>query len=126
MLKKFINIEILRFIVVGVANTSNYYILYLLFLHVSHLNYMISHILAFLISMVGSFFLNSYFTYRTKPTWKKFMQFPMTYVVNISVTTLGVYILVDLFKLNETISPLIASFAAIPFTFIISKKILKK
>lgn len=126
MLKKFFNIEILRFIIVGVVNTGNYFVLYLLFLHVGHLNYIISHILAFLISMVGSFFLNSYFTYRTKPTWKKFIQFPMTYVVNLTVTTFGVYILVDLLKLNETISPLIASFAAIPFTFMISKKILKK
>lgn len=126
MVKKFIHGELLRFIVVGFMNTANYYILYLLFLHVCHFNYMISHVLAFLISMVGSFFLNSYFTYRTKPTWKKFMQFPMTYVVNITVTTLGVYLLVDVLKINETISPLIASFGAIPFTFIISKKILKK
>lgn len=126
MVKKFIHLEILRFIIVGVMNTGHYYILYLLFLHVCHFNYIISHILAFLISMVGSFFLNSYFTYRTKPTWKKFIQFPMTYVVNITVTTIGVYVLVDLCKLNETISPLIASFGAIPFTFIISKKILKK
>lgn len=126
MLKKFVNLEILRFIIVGVINTGNYYGLYLFLLLICHFNYMVSHIFAFLISMVGSFFLNSYFTYRTKPTWKKFMQFPMTYVVNITVTTLGVYILVDLFKLNETISPLFASFAATPFTFIISKKILKK
>lgn len=49
------------------------------------------------------------------------MEFTITYVVNITVTTLGVYVLVDLFKLNETISPLLASFAAIPFIFFISK-----
>lgn len=124
-MKRFINGEVLRFIIVGFMNTGNYYILYLIFLHLFHWNYMLSHILAFLISMVGSFFLNSYFTYKTKPTWKKFMQFPLTYVVNISVTTASIYILVDVLQLNETISPLLASLIAIPFTFLISKKILK-
>lgn len=118
--------EVIRFIIVGVMNTANYYFLYLIFLHLLSLPYLIAHILAFLISMVGSFFLNSYFTYRTKPTWKKFMQFPLTYVVNITVTTTSIWLLVDVLGLNENISPLLASLIAIPFTFIISKKILKQ
>ena len=119
------NSEVIRFILVGFMNTFNYYVIYLLFIHVLNMNYLIAHILAFLISLVGSFFMNSYFTYRSKPTMKKFLQFPLTYVVNISVTTLSIYILVDLMGLNETISPLIASLVAIPFTFILPKKILK-
>ncbi|GGG14778.1 sugar transferase [Lysinibacillus alkalisoli] len=122
----FIRSEVFRFIIVGCLNTANYYILYLIFLKLIQLNYLFAHILAFLISMVGSFFLNSYFTYRTKPTLKKFFQFPMTYVVNITVTTVSIYILVDLIGLNDVISPLLASFIAIPFTFIISKKILQQ
>ena len=124
-MKRFINGEVLRFVIVGFMNTGNYYILYLLFLHIFGWNYMLSHIAAFFISMVGSFFLNSYFTYKTKPTWKKFMQFPLTYVVNMSVTTGSIYLLVDILGMNETISPLLASVIAIPFTFFISKKILK-
>lgn len=125
MIVKVINSEVIRFIIVGFINTFNYYVIYLIFIHLLNVNYIISHILAFLISMVGSFFLNSYFTYQTKPSIKKFLQFPITYVVNITVTTLSIYILVDLMGLNKTISPLIASLIAIPFTFIISKKVLK-
>ena len=87
---------------------------------------MVAHILAFFISMIGSFYLNSYFTYKTKPTLKKFLQFPLTYVVNFTVTTLGIFILVDVLKLNENISPLLASGIAIPFTFIVSKMILAR
>lgn len=124
-MNKYVNSEIFRFILVGFMNTFNYYVIYLLFIHILNINYLISHILAFLISMVGSFFMNSYITYRSKPSLKKFLQFPLTYVVNVTVTTLSIYILVDLMGLNETISPLIASLVAIPFTFIMSKKILK-
>ncbi|UFT98881.1 GtrA family protein [Radiobacillus kanasensis] len=118
--------QIVRFIIVGFINTFNYYVLYLLLFNLVHFHYMISHILAFLISMVGSFFMNSLFTYKTKPTFKKFFQFPLTYVVNISVSSLAVFILVDLMKFDENISPLLASVIAIPFTFLLSKKILTK
>lgn len=111
---------------VGFTNTFNYYVLYLFFNHLLNMPYLGAHILAFLISMIGSFFLNSYFTYKTKPTLKKFLQFPLTYVVNFVVTTSGVFILVDILKLDENISPLLASVIAIPFTFIVSKMILLK
>ncbi|WP_347568709.1 GtrA family protein [Neobacillus sp. MM2021_6] len=47
---------------VGFINTFNYYVLYLIFHNLTHLNYMTVHIFSFLISMVGSFYLNSYFT----------------------------------------------------------------
>lgn len=116
--------QIFRFGIVGVLNTLNYYILYLIFLRICSLSYMVSHLAAFIISMIGSFYLNCYFTYRVKPTLKKFFQFPITYLVNISVSSLSLIILVDLFNLNETISPLIAQGLTIPATFVISKKIL--
>lgn len=125
MLNTFFKSELFRFILVGFTNTFNYYILYLFFNHLLNINYLIAHISAFIISMVGSFFLNSYFTYKSRPSFSKFLKFPLTYVVNISVSTISIYILVDLLGLSETISPLIASVIAIPFTFIISKKILK-
>lgn len=116
--------QVIRFVIVGFINTGNYYLLYLLMIHTISLNYLPAHILAFILSMIGSFFLNSHLTYQTQPTLKKFLQFPLTYVVNITVTTASVYILVDILSLDKNISPLAASFIAIPFTFIVSKKIL--
>ena len=116
--------QVLRFGIVGVANTLNYYVLYLLFFYAFSLSYMASHLLAFVISMVGSFYLNCFFTYRVRPTLKKFFQFPITYVVNVTVSSLALFILVDFLHFNETISPLIAQGLTIPATFIISKKVL--
>ncbi|MBX0316842.1 GtrA family protein [Planomicrobium glaciei] len=116
--------QIMRFVLVGFMNTANYYILYLIFIHLASLPYLISHLSAFLISMIGSFYLNSYFTYKVKPTLKKFLQYPLTYVVNISVSTLALILLVDILGLNENISPLIAQGITIPATFFVSKKVL--
>lgn len=113
-----------RFVIIGFVNTGNYYLLYLLFYVVMNLHYLTSHLLGFVISMVGSFFLNSYFTYKSKPTLKKFLQFPLTYIVNVTVTTSALYLLTEVLKVNGLISPLLASGIAIPFTFVISRKIL--
>jgi putative flippase GtrA len=123
-MKFILNEQFVRFVIVGVINTLNYYVLYLLFYHLAGLNYMSAHIIAFLISMIGSFYLNSYFTYKVKPTFKKFLQFPLTYVVNITVTTLAIWVFVDVLGWSESLSPLLATVLAIPFTFVVSKFIL--
>ncbi|MFC4025149.1 GtrA family protein [Oceanobacillus longus] len=128
-MKNFMNHELfgesLKFVIVGVFNTVHYYLWYLLFTEIFGIYYLIGHITAFLISMVGSFYLNSYFTYRTKPSWRKFFRFPLTYLVNITVSTSALYVLREFFHLDNKIAPLLAAGLAIPFTFIISRKILK-
>lgn len=118
--------EITKFIAVGFLNTLHYYLLYLSFTLLLNLYYLPAHILAFLFSMVGSFFLNCYLTYQTKPTVRKFVQFPLTYIVNISVTSTAIIVLVEYMRVGSKIAPLLASLVAIPFTFIISRKILKR
>lgn len=116
--------ETFKFIIVGVINTIHYYGWYLFFTSFLSFHYLIGHWLGFLISMVGSFYLNTYFTYKTKPSWRKFFQFPLTYVVNISVSTSALFILREWLNFNNNLAPLIATSFAIPFTFIISRKIL--
>ncbi|MET9907844.1 GtrA family protein [Streptomyces sp. NPDC006476] len=112
----------LTFAVIGVVNTGTYYGFYLLFL--PRFPYLVAHILATALSMVGSFFLNARFTYRTRPTWRKFLLFPLTNAANFVVTTVGVYVLVDLLGLGSRYAPLIASMAAIPITFVVSRWIM--
>lgn len=117
--------EALRFILVGIVNTIHYYLWYLLFSEAWNLYYIIGHWAAFLISMIGSFYLNTYFTYRTKPSWKKFFQFPITYIVNIAISTGALYALREWVHLDNRIAPIIATGIAIPFTFVISRRVLK-
>ncbi|AGS68462.1 GtrA family protein [Streptomyces collinus] len=114
--------QLLTFAVVGVVNTAVYYCLYLLFL--AGLPYLAAHVLAFLLSMVGSFFLNARFTYRTRPTWRKFLLFPLTNVTNFLITTAGVYVIVDVLHAGSRFAPLLASAAAVPVTFVVSRRVM--
>ncbi|SIS45808.1 GtrA family protein [Salimicrobium flavidum] len=120
------NNEFTRFVLVGGLNTTNYYLFYVLFYNLLDWFYLLSHISAFFISMVISFFLNVYFTYRVKPTIPKFLMFPFTQVVNMSVSSLLVFIFVDLFGWNGNVAPLVAVFFTVPITFIVTGKILKR
>ncbi|MCM2390227.1 GtrA family protein [Streptomyces albipurpureus] len=114
--------QLVRFALVGVVNTGTYYGLYLALLN--WLPYVAAHVLAFVLSMIGSFFLTSYFTYRTRPTWRKFLLFPLTNAANFIVTTTGVYLLVDVLGMGSRYAPLIAAAAAIPITFVLSRTIM--
>ncbi|ANW19844.1 GtrA family protein [Streptomyces clavuligerus] len=114
--------QLFRFALVGAVNTGTYYGLYLLFL--LRLPYVAAHVAAFALSMVGSFFLTSYFTYRTRPTWRKFLLFPLTNAANFVITTTGVYLLVDVLHFGSRYAPLIAAAAAIPVTFLVSRTIM--
>lgn len=117
--------EILKFIIVGGINTLNYYIIYLLLLKLIGVNYLVSHISGFVISFIISYYLNCYFVYKVQPTWKKFIQFPLTQVVNMGMQTLLLYIFVQLFNISSVIAPFAGLIITIPVTFILSKYILR-
>jgi putative flippase GtrA len=114
--------RVLRFGIIGVVNTATYYVLYLLLKH--PLPYLVAHVLAFTIAMIGSYFLNCYFTFRTRPTLRKFLLFPLSNVTNFCVTSVGLYVLVKVFRFDEMFAPLLAAVAAIPVTFIVAQFVL--
>ncbi|SCT20343.1 Putative sugar translocase in surface polysaccharides biosynthesis [Staphylococcus aureus] len=117
--------EILKFIIVGGINTLNYYVVYLLLLKLLHIEYMISHITGFIVAFVISYYLNCYFVYRVKPTWRKFISFPITQIVNVSLQTVLLYVFVSSLNLPAEIAPFAGLIITIPITFILSKWILK-
>ncbi|SDD05197.1 Putative flippase GtrA (transmembrane translocase of bactoprenol-linked glucose) [Terribacillus halophilus] len=124
-MKKIWKLEFTRFIIVGVLNTICYYLVYLFFYQLADVHYLVSHWIGIIISMIFSFFLNSYFTYGVRPTWRKFFQFPLTQVVNITVSSVLVYIFIEGFGWNGTVAPVAAVFFTVPITFVITSKIMK-
>ncbi|GAU67923.1 DNA translocase [Streptomyces sp. NBRC 110611] len=114
--------QLARFTAVGGLNTLTFYACYLP-LH-RLLPYFAAYTAAFLTSTVGSFFLNTFFTYRTRPTWTKFLLFPLTQVTNYTVQSAGLVALVSWLGMNTTVAPLAAAGCAIPFTYLVSRHIL--
>lgn len=113
---------LLRFLLVGVANTAVYYLLYRLLLLV--LPYLPAHVLAFAGGVVFSFLANSLFTFRVRPTWRRFLAFPLTTVANFVLVTLGSVLLVEAGWSDERYATLLMTVVAVPITFVLTRRVL--
>lgn len=124
-MRRFITYEFNKFALIGIVNTGVYYALYLSGLHLVHVPYVTAHWVAVVISMIGSFFLNCYVTYGVKPTWARFVRFPLTQAVNVLVTFILLFLLVEWFGMNSSAAPIAALFVTVPITFVVTGKVLK-
>jgi len=114
--------EFLRFAAVGAVNTAVYYGSYLAF-H-AFTPYLAAHAIALVVAMLVSFLLNVHFTYGTRPTWRKFLLYPLGNLTSYAGLTAGLLILVDLFHVDERIAPLLTAVAVVPLTFMLLRGIL--
>jgi uncharacterized membrane protein YfhO len=115
----------LRFGFVGVTNTIVFYTLYLIFLRLN-IFYVTSYTIAFIISMIGSYFLNCFFTFKTKPTIIKFIKFPLTVLANYIISTVSIIILVSGFQVDKSIAAIFAAILPIPITYFVTGFVLNK
>lgn len=120
------NTEFMRFMFVGGINSLNYYVIYMVCIHILSIHYFVGHLLGYTSSLIGSFFLNVYFTYRVKPTWKKFITFPLSQSVNLIASTIFLFTFIEWFNIDRSLAPVFAVLLMIPITFLITGKILKR
>lgn len=111
-----------RFVLVGLANTLVYYVAYRLLLLV--LPYLPAHVLAYGLGIVFSFFANSLFTFGVRPTWRRFLAFPLTTLFNFVMVTAGSVALVEPGWVDERWATLLMTVAAIPVTFLLTRLVL--
>lgn len=122
----FIRSEFSRFVIVGGINTLHYYLVYLLLLEVLGFHYFTAHTIGFISSLIGSFFLNTLYTYKVKPTWAGFIRFPLTQLFNTAATAVILYLLVEQLSVSSSIAPMAAVLITLPATFILTGRVLKR
>ncbi|WP_394274854.1 GtrA family protein [Luteococcus sp.] len=116
--------RLVRFGMVGVANTAVYYLCYRLALLL--MVYLAAHLLAWVLSVLFSFLMNCWFTYRVRPTWRRLLAFPASTLVNLAFTTLGSVLLVERLGVDERYATLAMGILAIPFTFAVTTLVLTR
>ncbi len=121
--EKFLSRQFIVFVAIGVMNTVNHNIFYLMFLN--FFKYFTSNAIAFVLSLIISFVLNSKFTFKVKMTLKNFLMFPISYLPNVILQMTGLVILVETFGIQKEYAAFLASLIAIPFTFLTMKYLLK-
>jgi putative flippase GtrA len=114
--------RMVRFGVVGTVNTALYCGLYVVVRQVC--SYLVAHAFAYSTAMLLSFFLHCLVTFRTRPTLRKFLLFPLSNVTGFAVQTVGLSVLVDVVGMNPAYAPLPAMAAAVPVTFLVARLVL--
>lgn len=111
--------QFLTFAVIGVVNTAVYLAVY------ATLNawipYLASHAIGYCVSIVGSFLLNSRITLRIRPTWRAFVRYPLSSLVNLVLSGVLLYIGVSHLGLGKNIAALAAGILATPFSFLVAR-----
>lgn len=128
-IRPFMTVQFVIFMAMGIVNTfilvfsaTFFDIIHQIFLpadnslrvfaETSRLNF----ILGYIISIVTSFFLNSKFTFKQKPTAKTFIKFPISYIPNFIFQYLMVFLFTAL-NLNSTLAYICAAILGTPITF---------
>jgi putative flippase GtrA len=60
-----------------------------------------------------------------RPTWRKFILFPLTVGLNFAVTTATLAVLVEGWDVDPRLAAITAAMFAVPFTFLLSRRVLK-
>ena len=115
--------EALRFVLVGIFATLLHYGIYLL-LNI-WMNASVAYTLGYVVSFVFNFYLTTYFTFRTTPSWSKLAGLGGTHVVNylLHIVLLNLYLALGV---PEALAPIPVYAVAIPVTFLLARFVFKK
>lgn len=111
-----------RFIIAGGINTLSTYFLYLVLIYIT--SYKIAYGISYTSGIFISYILNSRFVFHVPYNWKKFIKFPIVYIIQYAISILGIFISIEYLYISKEIAPLIIILLNIPITFFISKTIL--
>lgn len=114
--------EFMRFGIVGIAATALHYGIY--YLLQSHINVNIAYTTGYALSFVANFYLTSYFTFGTKPSWKKLMGMGGAHIINflLHLALLNLFLCIGITKACVPI-PVFA--IAIPINFLLVRFVFK-
>lgn len=110
-----------RFALVGGANTTVHWLVYLVLWLV--LPYLLAHVLATAAATACSYLLNCRFTFGVLPTARSLVLFPLSSLALLVVSTLAVAVAVIVFGVDQRLAPLVG-FALVPASFLATRTLL--
>ncbi|MBW6466845.1 MAG: GtrA family protein [Brevefilum sp.] len=115
--------EVLLWAIGGGINTVLTYGLYLLLDLV--LSYRIAFTASYVIGIIFAYFFNALVVFKSGLSLKKFLQFPLVYLVQYLLSIGLLEVLVQGLNINPTIAPIFVLIIVTPVTYLLSRWILK-
>lgn len=119
---KLVGREFIRFGVVGVIATALHYGIYYFLKSVINVN--VAYATGYIISFIVNFYLTSYFTFGTTPSWKKLMGMGGAHLINFLLHMILLNIFLYL-GLSKTWAPVPVFAIVIPVNFLLVRFVFK-
>ncbi|HBB06717.1 MAG TPA: polysaccharide biosynthesis protein GtrA [Bacteroides sp.] len=116
--------EIIRFGMVGALATALHYGIYFLLWRYAGFNENIAYTVGYALSFVANFYLSAYFTFRSRPSWKRAGGFGGAHLVNylLHICLLNLFLWLGI---PEEWAPLPVFSIAIPVNFLLVRLVFK-
>jgi putative flippase GtrA len=103
--------KLIKFCIVGVANTLITLYCFYFFNKVLHIGYITSTITAYMIGMLNSYSLNKKWTFHDndEKLFAQLSKFVLTNIISLGINVSIMYILVDIFTIDSMVSQIIAT-----------------
>ena len=115
--------EVLLWAIGGGLNTILTYGLYLALNLV--LSYRVAFTASYIIGIVFAFYYNSLVVFKTPLSLRKFMQFPVVYLVQYLLSIALLEVFVQALRVDANLAPVFVLLIVTPVTYLLSKLILK-
>lgn len=113
----------LRFVLGGGLNTTVTYGIYLLLNLL--VNYQLAYLIAYTLGIVFAYWFNTVFVFKTSLSWKAFFSYPLVYVIQYLISSIFLSILIEVWKINKALAPLVITIGIIPLSYLLNKLALR-
>ena len=118
--------QFIKFGIVGVSNTLISLAIYYIFVFISKDLYLWGQVVGWVVSVFNAFYWNNKYVFRSEKTGfrsvlNRLFKTYLTYGATFLLTTVLLYLEVDVWHMSEFIAPLINLLISIPLNFLLNK-----
>lgn len=118
--------QFVKFAFVGLSNTLITYVSYVICVYFG-IYYQLSNLIGYLIGIVNSFYWNNKYVFKQKEgenrsIVKAFVKCVMSYAGGYVISTVLLFLWVQVFHLSEYLAPIISLLLTVPLNFVLNKK----
>ncbi len=120
-------VQFIKFGIVGVSNTLISLAIYYVLVYFN-CNYIVANTLGFIISVLNAYYWNNKYVFKSKEKAngakdkvKQLVKVYMSYGVTFLLSTVLLYVMVDLMHISEYIAPIINLCITVPLNFVMNK-----
>jgi len=112
----------IRFLIVGIINTTLTYGVYLILMLI--ISYQIAYLIAYFAGVLFAYWFNAVFVFKVALSWKGIFSYPVIYVIQYFLSALLLDVFVETIHIDKVFAPLIIIILMIPISYLLNKYVL--